>query len=336
MTDFISMLDAQRMIEECYQLNEPLFLLGDPGIGKSALFNGAAKNLGIGFIDFRLTMRDPVDVGGMRVPDVKTGRMKHFVPEDLPVDEKVHGEAGLLVFDEINSVGPMMQASAYGIIQERRSGQHSLLPGWVPMASGNPVTSGASGQRISTALANRFNVQHVKPDVTSWLEQYGYEHADPRAVAFLKFRPELFHVMPTKDQVAFPSARSWTKAFKAIDKEPRFRKKLISGWVGETHAEEFEAFMRIMENAISLDEIVNDPKKARLPADHDAGLYYAVAGMLARLCDRKNFDRVMEYVNRMAADYRVMIVKTATAREPGLKNTRAYGAYAVANQEVTL
>jgi hypothetical protein len=31
-----------------------------------------------------------------------------------------------------------------------------------------------------------------------------------------------------------------------------------------------------------------------------------------------------------------MIVKSAAAREPGLKNTRSYGAWAVANQEVTL
>jgi hypothetical protein len=336
MPDFISMLDAERMIKTCYRLNEPLFLLGDPGMGKTALFAGVARQLDIGYIDFRLTMRDPVDVGGMRIPDEKTGRMKHYVPEDLPVDAKVHGKAGLLVFDEINSVGAMMQAMSYGIIQERRSGQKDLLPGWVPMASGNPVSSGASGQRISTATANRFNVRHVKPDVTSWLEQYGYANVDPRGIAFLKYRPELFHVMPTKDQIAFPSARSWTKAFKAIDEEPAFRRKMLAGWVGEDPAEEFEAFMRIMQSAISFDAIVADPKKAPLPAEREPGVYYAVAGMLSRLCDRKNFDHVMTYVGRMLKDYQVMIVRSATAREPSLKNTKGYGAWAVANQDVTL
>lgn len=336
MTDYISMLDAERMIRTCYELDEPLFLLGDPGMGKTALFAGVAASLGIGYIDFRLTMRDPVDVGGMRIPDDKTGRMKHYVPEDLPVDAKAHGKAGLLVFDEINSVGPMMQAMAYGIIQERRSGQKNLLPGWVPMASGNPVSSGASGQRISTATANRFNVRHVKPDVNSWLDQYGYANVDPRGIAFLRYRPELFHVMPTKDQIAFPSARSWTKTFKAIDQEPTFRRKMVAGWVGEAAADEFEAFIRIMASSISFEEILTDPVKARTPAPTDAGVYYAISGMLSRLCDRKNFDRVMQYVGRLLPDYQVMIVRSATERDPTLKNTKGYGAWGVRFQEITL
>jgi hypothetical protein len=336
MPDYISMLEAERMIKTCYRLDEPLFLLGDPGMGKTALFESVARCLDIGYIDFRLTMRDPVDVGGMRIPDLKTGRMKHYVPEDLPVEGSDHPDAGLLVFDEANSVGPMMQAMSYGIIQERRSGTKKLKPGWVPMASGNPVSSGASGQRISTAMANRFNVRHVKQDVAGWLEQYGYANADPRGCAFLKFRPELFSILPTKDQIAFPSARSWTKAFKAIDEEATFRKKMIAGWVGEDHAEEFEAFMRIMQAAISFDEIIADPKKARIPEERDPGVYYAVCGMLARLATRKNFDRVMEYVGRLLVDYQVMILRSATRRDPSLKNTKGYGSWAVLNQAVTL
>jgi hypothetical protein len=140
----------------------------------------------------------------------------------------------------------------------------------------------------------------------------------------------------SKDAIAFPSARSWTKTFKQIDEEPTFRKKRNAGWVGEDAAEEFEAFMRIMQAAISFDEILADPKKARLPNERDPGVYYAVAGMLSRLCDRKNFDRVMTYVGRMLKDYQVMIVRSACRREPGLKNTKGYGAWAVANQDVTV
>ena len=336
MQNYISMLEAERMIKTCYRMDEPLFLLGDPGMGKTALFESVARCLDIGFIDFRLTMRDPVDVGGMRIPDEKTGRMKHYVPEDLPTDAKVHGKAGIILFDEINSVGAMMQAMSYGIIQERRSGQKKLLAEWVPMASGNPVSSRASGQRISTATANRFNVQYVKQDVPGWLDQFGYANVHPYGVAFLKHRPELLSVMPTADQTAFPSARSWTKAFKAIDEAPAFRRKMIAGWVGEDPAEEFEAFMRIMASAITFDQIIADPKRAPVPKDHEPAVYYAVAGMLARLADRKNFDRVMDYVGRLVKDYQVMIVRSCTARDPSLKNTKGYGAFAVANQDVVL
>jgi hypothetical protein len=305
------MTDARRMIVAAYEADEPLLLLGKPGMGKTAMFESVCADQGLAFIDFRLSMRDPVDVGGMRVPDQKTGILKHYIPEDLP-DAKRHGAKGIVLFDEINVVSQMMQATAYGIIQERRNGAWRMPAGWVPMASGNNVTDRAAAQRISTALANRFNVQHVEPDVDSWLDQYGSANVDPRGCSFLRFRKELFHVMPT------------------------FRRKMFAGYVGDAAADEFEAFWRIMEKAISFQEIVDNPKGARVPDDADAGLYYAVAGMIARSATRKNFDAIATYVGRLMADYQVVIMQDATSREPSLKNTGAYGAWAVHNQAVTL
>lgn len=331
----ISMKDARRMIAASYQADEPIMLLGKPGMGKTAMFESVADELDIGFIDFRLSMRDPVDVGGMRIPDVKTGVLKHYVPEDLP-DAKRHGDKGIMLFDEINVVSQMMQATAYGLIQERRNGAYRMPKGWVPMASGNNVGDKAAAQRMSTALANRFNVQIVEPDLKSWLEQYGSEHVDNRGTAFLRFRPELFHVMPQADQIAFPSARSWTKAFKFIEEDSSFRRKMFTGYVGQAAADEFEAFWRIMENAPSLDSIIAEPKTARLPRENDAGTYYAVAGMLSRSMDRKNIDPIMTYAGRMIADYRVAIVQDAVRRDGSLKRTAAYTKWAVDNQEITI
>lgn len=331
----INLRDAREMIIASYWADEPLMLLGKPGMGKTAMFESVCKELKIGFIDFRLSMRDPVDVGGMRIPDLKTGVLKHYVPEDLP-DAKRHGGKGIVLFDEINVVSQMMQATAYGIIQERRNGAYRMPAGWCPMASGNNVGDKAAAQRLSTALANRFNVQIVEPDLTTWLEQYGSENCDGRGTAFLRFRPELFHVMPQADQIAFPSARSWTKAFKFIDQKPTFRRKIFTGYVGQTVADEFEAFWRIMENAPTLDEIVDKPKVARLPRENDAGTCYAVAGMLSRSMTRKNIDPVMIYVNRMIPDYRAAIMQDAVRRDETLKRTAAYTTWAVDNQEITI
>jgi hypothetical protein len=330
----ITMKEARYMIGAAYRKNKPLMLLGSPGMGKSALFESVARELGGGFIDFRLTMKDPVDVGGMRIPDVATGRMKHYAPEDLPTNKKAHGEKGLIVFDEINAVSLMMQAAPYGIIQERRIGQIPLLPGWVPMASGNNVGDRASAQRISTALANRFNVQIVEPDIESWLEQYATANVDHRGCAFLRFRPKLLHVMPTADQIAFPSPRSWTNAFAFIDETPTMRRKIFTGYVGEAAANEFEAFWRIMERAVTPDQIINDPKKAAVPDAGDAGLAFAVSGMVSRIMDRKNVAKVAQYVTRLMPDYQVCIWRDATSRDESLKNTSEYGAFAVAHADL--
>lgn len=347
---FIDMIEAERIIVSCVKKDEPLLVLGSPGMGKTALFSSTAKNLGIGYIPNILSQKDPVDVGGMRVPDMNTGRMKHYTPEDLPVEETYNGpdgkkakhslfpEKGILHYDEINVVSMLMQATAYGIINERRVGLKQLKPGWVPMASGNHTTDRSAAQRLSLALANRFNVQRVKPSLKAWLAQYGSANVDARGTAFLRFRPELFYVLPKPgdDDVRFPSARSWTKALKFIDEEPVLRRKIIAGYVGEAPAEEFEAFWRIMEKAITFEDIVRNPKTAPVPSETEPGLYYAVSGMLARSVDRKTFAPVMEYVSRMMKDYQVMVVQDATKREPTLKNTTAYGKWAVENQAVTL
>lgn len=331
----INMADLERVIKACYKANEPLLALGPPGMGKTAMWERVCKDLEIGFIDFRLSLRDPVDVGGMRIPDLKTGILKHYVPEDLP-NEKRHGKRGIVLFDEINAVGPLMQATAYGIIQERRNGNYRMPEGWVPMGAGNHTTHGAAAQRITTALANRFNVQRVEPDFQSWLDQYASENVDHRGCAFIRFRPALFHVMPLADQISFPSARSWTKSFKFIDEPESFRRKMYSGYVGDAAADEFESFWRILEKAVTVEQIIKDPKGTPVPEDTDAGTYFAVSGMLARSIDRKNVEPIMTYVSRMLPDYQVAVVQDFTKREPGLKNTAAYGNWAVAHQDVTL
>lgn len=331
----LSMLEAKDLIISMYHANEPLMLLGSPGGGKTSLFKAVTEELKIGHLDWRLTMRDPVDVGGMRIPDLKSGRMKHYLPNDFPT-EKIHGDRGMIVFDEINAVGPMMQATAYGLIQERRSGEEFMPDGWVPMATGNLTSDKAAAQRITSALANRFNVQTVVSDVPSWLAMYASEHVDPRGCAFMRFRPGLLHVMPAKDEVSFPSPRSWTKAFKFIDMPKALRFKTFVGYVGEAAASEFEAFMDIYDSAVRWDEILADPDNAKLPEKTAAGVYYAVAGMVSKMMDRKNMKQAMRYVSRMMPDYQVVIAQDATKRDPGLMNTPEYGAWAVKHADVVM
>jgi hypothetical protein len=352
----ISMRDAEKIVVSMYQADEPLMLLGKPGIGKTAMFERIARELGIGFIDFRLTLKDQVEVGGMRIPDSKTGLLKHYPPDDLP-HVSIHGPKGIILFDEINVPGQLMQAATYGIILERRNGSYKMAEGWVPMASGNNVTDKAAAQRLSSALANRFNVQIVEPDLKSWLDQYGSQNVDTRGTSFLRFRPELFHVMPGEpirlpgetseeasrkakersNEIPFPTARSWTKSFKFIDETPTLRRKIFTGYVGQYPAEEFEAFWRIMENAPSFDEVVRDPEGVRVPSETDPGTCYAVAGMLARLVDRKTMGPVVTYVERMRPrDYAVATIVDAVRRNPELQTTKGYATWAAHNQDIVL
>lgn len=331
----VSMTLARRMIMSCYRKDVPLILTGYPGMGKTATFESVCRELGIGFIDFRLGLKDPVDVGGMRVPDAKTGKLRHYIPDDLP-DHVRDGSTGIILFDEINAVPQMMQTTAYGLIQERRIGTWRMPEGWVPMAAGNNVTDRAAAQRMSTALANRFLHANVAPDLNYWIDQYGLLNCPDAGVAFLRFRPHLFHVMPKPDETAFPSARSWTAAFKFIDEEPDLRRALVAGEVGDAAADEFEAYMEIRQHAVTLAEIVADPKKCRLPPSDKPAVSYAVSGMLAAAMTRKTAAPIIEYAGRLGPEYEVLIAHDAQKRDKTIASTSAFGAWAVRNQEVLL
>jgi hypothetical protein len=181
------------------------------------------------------------------------------------------------------------------------------------------------------------------------LEQYGTEHVDHRGCAFLRFRPELFSVMPGetvgpsgrqmtigKDETAFPSARSWTNAFEFIDEAPSMRRKIFAGYVGPACADEFEAFWRVYSNMVSFDEIVSDPKGARIPSSAQPDVQYAVAGMLGNLMNAKNSAPIFDYLNRLPAEYQIIVAQTATKRDPSLKIAKGYTEWAVRNQHVII
>ncbi|WP_316176500.1 MULTISPECIES: ATP-binding protein [unclassified Bradyrhizobium] len=331
----VSMAVARRMIIACYRKNVPLMLTGYPGMGKTATYESVARELGIGFIDFRLGLKDPVDVGGMRVPDAKTGKLRHYVPDDLP-DAERDGAAGIILFDEINAVAQMMQTTAYGLIQERRIGKWRMPEGWVPMAAGNNVSDRAAAQRMSTALANRFLHADVAPDLEYWVDNYGLANCPDAGISFLRFRPALFHVMPKPDEKAFPSARSWTAAFRFLDEEPTLRRALIAGEVGDAAADELEGFLQIRASAVTLAEILADPKGCRLPPKDKPAVSYAVSGMLANAMTRKTAAPIIEYAGRLGPEYEVLIAHDAQKRDKTIANTSAFGAWAVRNQEVVL
>jgi hypothetical protein len=56
----------------------------------------------------------------------------------------------------------------------------------------------------------------------------------------------------------------------------------------------------------------------------DPAVRFALTGAIAQRSNKDNFDRVMEYINRMPSDFQVMFVMDATRQDPSVRNTKAY------------
>ena len=110
---------------------QPVFIWGSPGTGKSSVVNQLATELGIALRDIRALLLDPVDLRGL--PFVgKDGRSQWATPDFLPQD----GE-GILFLDELNAAPAMVQASCYQLVLDRRLGEYTLPEGWAIVAAGN-------------------------------------------------------------------------------------------------------------------------------------------------------------------------------------------------------
>lgn len=341
-TPTVNIDSATELVRECLKEGISPMLWGAPGVGKTEMVHQVSKGLGIGFRSFIGSIKQPVDLSGIPVPDLKTKTAVWLRPSDLPTVDR-DGEEGIFLVDEINTSPPLMQAAMFQLIQEGHVGDHYLPgwtkegfsgKGWIPVGAGNRLIDRAAAQRMPSALKNRFAHFNIEPDINAWAKWASSNGIDPYLIAFLRFRPELIHKMPEDDSNSFPSPRSWTKAARFLDRAPNVRLQLIASLVGQGPATELEAFLRVAHSLPTLKEILADPTGAKCPTD-PAGKY-AATGMISRSADRKNFDTLIEYAKRLGREFEVLTVVDAVKRQPDLTNTTIFGTWAVANQDIRI
>jgi len=331
--------EAAVLLELYASADDPVMLWGPPGLGKSDIVRQFGVKSNRKVIEFRTNIREPVDVRGIPVPNEATGTTKWFVPDELPQVER-DGEFGILFIDEINSGSTQMMAVMFGLVLDRKVGEYTLPPGWVIVAAGNRVSDKAAAQRMPTALRNRFAHVVVAPDVDAWCVWANQNDIAPELVAFQRLRrgenggKGVLHVMPTLDQNAFPTPRSWARCSKFVGAPAQHRMRLFAGHVGEAYAAELDGFIELYRSLGSLEDIVRDPQGAKVPTEPSTR--YAVCTGLARLANKANIESVVEYSKRLPRESQVLVMHDATTRDAGLKNTAAYGRWAVENQDLSI
>ena len=315
------------------------FIWGAPGIGKTQGVEQVARAMGIGFLDCRLNIREPVDLAGLPVADMAAGVTRWMQPDLLPQLER-DGPRGIFFLDELNTVGPSMMLVAFQLVQERRAGTHKILDGWVPVAAGNRAKDKAAAQRMPTPLRNRLCHLTVEPDLESLVEYAIGRGWNPHLIAFLRFRRELLHVMPgekgfPEDANSFPTPRIWEQVGKYIAEPREIRQHVISGLVGDGPAAELEGFLRVCSEITPIADCIADPAGAKV--SNDPATLFAQAMGLARAATRQNLDKIIAYAARMPSrEFGIITVTDAVKRDRSLTECAAFGAWAVANQDVAL
>jgi DNA polymerase III delta prime subunit len=310
-----------------YKSRQPFMVAGPPGVGKSNLLKQVAEELGIGFIDFRLNMFDPVDLRGIPMPDAKEGVTRWLHPDFLPKDG-----AGILLMDELTAATTAVQAAAYQITLDRRLGDYKLPDGWSVMAAGNRQSDRAVAYKMPSALVSRLNMQTLEvsqKDFEEFAVQSGRIISE--VIAFLRFKPGLmmdFDPIKWKDNTPFACPRTWeflSHDMKANNNETTL--DIVRGFVGPGAGAEFYGFMKVYQELPSIDEILAKPMTAKVPTD--PAPLYAIATSLARHVTPKNADNVFTYLGRMPNEFEMCSVKDMAARSLDMTNCKAFNQWLI-------
>lgn len=242
-------------------------LHGRPGIGKTEIVQQLADETGSRLYDLRLTTIEPQDLRGLPFYDHEAKRTVWYPPEDLPADTD---RPTILFLDELTAAAPSLQPTVYGLLQERRVGQHSLPDTTFIIAAGNMVEDGAVAYEMGTALSDRLIHLSVRAEAGDWLTSYAVpQNLHAAVTAFIRTRPDLLDTTEEslrRGQMIACTPRSWARVsaiLHAID-DKSLRDVLVAGTLGDAAAAEFILIVDDIAATVQAQAMLETEGRARL------------------------------------------------------------------------
>jgi len=289
--------ELKQTIKLLYKTKRPGFIWGLPGIGKSSIMNQVAEELGIGLIDIRALLRNPVDFRGIPAVDREKWLTKWVRPEELPKEGK-----GIIFLDELPSAPPLVQAACYQLVLENRVGEHEIGKGWIAFGAGNRETDRAVTHIMPSPLANRFVHLELEFNLQDWIAWALKNDMPMEIISYARYRPNNICVEEVPNKKAFPTPRTWEYVGDILKERPplEIRYELIKGCVGEGIATDFEGFLRLHEKMPDPDLVIADPDGIEIPTDpKEKGIIYALCGALVPRATKNTVKRIIRFADRL-------------------------------------
>jgi MoxR-like ATPase len=260
----------------------PVFIWGQPGIGKSALVEQFAESLGMDCVSLLGTQLAPEDISG--VPQVtREGKSRFNPPEMIARDEPY-----VLFLDELNGSSHEVQKAFYSLIHDRRVGDFKLAQGSVVIGAGNRIQDSAIVKQMSSALVNRMVHAHLETSHRDWLRWAQGAGVHPLVLEYIQTRPDHLRVPPPKHEAPFSTPRSWHMLSDVLHSyRDNLTKDLLRraafGTVSPTHAQSFVGLYEQAQRRYDIEKIISgDVAWPRDPGDSDL-LYFLVNAFRGQL-----------------------------------------------------
>ncbi len=198
----------------------PVFILGAPGIGKTAIMEQIAQELSVALVSYSMTHHTRQSALGLPFIkhktyegmeyDVSEYTMSEIIASIYETMEESGAKEGILFLDEINCVSETLAPSMLQFLQYKVFGKHRVPDGWVVVTAGNPPEYNKSVKEFDVVTLDRLKVLNVEADYSTWKIYALDKNIHPAILGFLENKKEYFYYMETGIKGrSYVTARGW-------------------------------------------------------------------------------------------------------------------------------
>ena len=199
----------------------PIFLMGPPGIGKTAIMEQIAGELGVGLVSYSMTHHTRQSALGLPFIEKKVygGReysvseytMSEIIASVYEMMERTGLQEGILFLDEINCVSETLAPAMLQFLQYKIFGRHRVPAGWIVVTAGNPPEYNNSVREFDIVTWDRLKRIDVEPDYDVWKEYAYKKDIHGAIITYLDIKKsDFYRIETTVDGKSFVTARGWS------------------------------------------------------------------------------------------------------------------------------
>ena len=285
---------------------KPVLILSTYGLGKSQQAAAFAKSQGMHYIDYRAAYKTFNDVRGYGIPNRESGKMEFLPDEDFDFHPT---KVNCLHFEELLLANGAVQKPLMQITLDRKIGRTPLPEGTFIMASSNRLQDKTGVERMIAALADRFAIYHIRPDMDSFMNYMGQHGNSAEVMSFLNVNsdaPYDFDIKKWDGESNLPTFRSFERldelasSYDSVGEmvADRLLPAHASACVGPKVGSNFAQFVKLTSQIGDVGAMVDNAADIKIPSQPD--IKWIIACRLVSIAEKSNLGNVLLLAHRLS------------------------------------